>query len=571
MSDLDAFESGIKRILQAAHENEALPPDSPDRKLLTAPAVEVAKKGRPGKRKHAPKPGSKADTKAVLREALAANEGGDYAVDNDSDDDAYLGDESVPEPESPLYAYDQEKAALLARPPVAFIEPPQVEYLTDYTDTILPRPGFVTDFINTSRGMEVPTVFMLWGALWAVSSILARHAWLKWYPKKLWPNLYCVLVAMPGLCTKSTALDVASDLVIRVPDLLPSNIEQFEKTLPMVTGKATADGILRELAPEERIFLVPEDNSMRIVQRGSKAIFNISELTTFLNNQQYNANLTSTMTALYDCRETDSELTRGRGREPLRDIYVTFIGGTTPEHMKTSMPAEALGGGFMSRTVVVYQDIPTKIYPQPLQLAGYPSPDDIIPRLAWIAHHARGEYVLTPEAQELYSAEYYGWKQRLMDNVSSEIAGETRYAVILLKVAMLLRAQEYRLGNDITVDNVRDAIRIMNYTLHNSKVVTDDVGKSDHMRWLNSTKRIIGRKGAVTRAWLQQRMSAKGCRAESLDAIVRQLVTEEFMTIELDGRLLQYTTGTGKEVYSITAKALEELGKDAEHQEGATP
>jgi len=538
MSEREEFLANLGKLSEVAKANVHLP--EPEQRITTLP--KKTRKKRTTKR----------DGREIVNEALGANNGGDYADEDDVEPD------SMPEPATPFYEYDQAKAAALALPPVAFVEPRPIAYLTDYADELLPAPGFVTDFVNTSRGMEVPTLFMLWGALGAVSSILARHAWLQWYPEKLWPNLYTVLVALPGLCTKSTALNMQRKLVQAVPELLPSNIEEFEKTLPIMTGKATSDGILGALAPEERIFVVPETNSLKFVKRGSKAVFNISELTTFMNKQQYNASLISTMTALYDCQDEDSELTRARGKEPLRDIYVTFTAGTTPDHLKTSIPEEALGGGFMSRTVVVYQDIPAKIYPIPLQLEGYPSPDDIAPRLAWIAHNAKGEYYLSKEALMLYSLEYRNWKQRLIDNVSSETAGETRYAIILLKVAMLLRVQEYRLGNEISEQNVRDAIRILSFTQSNSKSVTDDIGLNDYTRWLNAFKRIVARKGTVQRSWVQARLSAKGCRVEQLDSIIHQLATEDYIVIECNGQRLLHSSSTGKETYSLTPRALRE-------------
>jgi hypothetical protein len=573
MSRDDAFFKQINKLSAESQANKFRPPEQ--QALITAPETEPKVRrpgsGRPKGAKngeHRPKRLPKQrSTKSIVEEALRSNEGGDYAglsiAEDDPESDSYKsGDGGIPEPDSGAYRWDEEKAEKLRITPEAFIEPSPVDYLTDHTDEILPAPGFITDFINTSRGMEVPSLFMLWGALWALSSTLARHAWLQWYPDKMWPNIYCVLVALPGLCTKSTALGMARKLVERVPNELPSNIESFEKALPIITGKATGDGIMGSLAPEERVFMSVEDGKLHFVNRGSKALFNISELTTLINKQQYNLGLISVLTKLYDSEDEDSELTRARGHEHLKNIYVTFIGGTTPDHLKTSIPEEALGGGFMSRTVVVYQDIPTKIYPIPKQLPNYPTPDDLLPRLAWIAHNCKGEYVLTPEAFNVYSREYMNWKQRLIDNISAEIAGETRYAIILLKVAMLMRVQEYRLGNDITPQNVEGAIRILSYTLRNSKAVTDDIGLSDYTRYLNIFKRMIVRKTEVLRSWAQSRLSAKGCRAEQLDSIVHQLVTEDYISISLNGKRLEYSANSGKEIYSLTPAALRDLQKE---------
>ena len=537
-------------------------------------------------------PSAESERSSLVHEALDANSGGDYAekprgrgrprkqkpVDAKADYQAVMErvDEKalekaekklhpapvdttpVPNPEevvveNPVYTYDPDLAALLAVPPVAFKEPPDPDYGEDYGDSLLTIPGFITDLVNTTRGMEVPTLFMLWGGLWAVSATLARHAWIEWYPKPLWPNIYCLFVAVPGLCTKTTAIDIAQSVLEKSRDYLPSSIERFEKDLPTFTGKSTGDGILGALEPVSKTFIIPERGSFKTVKRGSKVIFAIGELTTMINKQLYNASLLSVMTALYDCRDKDSELTRARGKQDLEDIYSVFIGATTPDHLKTSMPEEALGGGFISRLVTVYQGIPSKIYSIPRCLPGYPTPDEIAPKLAWIAHTAKGGYRLSDEAFVVYDSEYRRWKQAMIENVRSETAAETRYGVILLKVAMILRAQEYRPGNLIGPEHIKLAMRLLAYTYRSAQDVTEDIGMSNYTRWLNQFRRIIERSGASTRAKIQRTLSSKGCRLQEFDSIVVQLVSEDQITIELDGKPHTSPTRNGREVYSLTA------------------
>jgi hypothetical protein len=553
MSDLRAvFESQLERMMQLGSLN--------DEREIT-PAAEPILQTKP--RKSRAKPKRHATGKEIMREALehSSSPGGDYADDSDEDD--FLGDDAIPEVESPYYVYDKDKAQKLEITPKAFVEPASVSYDRDKVDLLLPPPGFVTDFINTSRGMEVPSLFMFWGALWSLSTVLARHAWIEWYPEPLWPNLYVIIVAPPGLCKKSTSLSIGRKLVELAPEMLPSNIEAFEKSIPIVTGKATSDGILGMLAPEERTYIVRENSSMRFVQRGSKVAFNVGELTTLINKQQYNMNLITTLTSLYDSLEKDSELTRARGKEPLKDIYVTFIGATTPSHLKTSMPEEALGGGFLSRVVVVYQDVPTKVYSMPRALPGYPTPVDLIEKLAWITHKCKGGYVLTPAAFELYDEQYKNWKNRIFASSISEVSGETRYDVILLKMAMLLRVQEYRRGNDITLDNMRCAIRMLDYTLNGSRAATEDIGMNDYTRWLNQFRRIIQKKGSANRSYIQRALSSKGCKVNEFDMIVSQLVAEDQITVHLNGKMHSQATRAGAEVYMLTGATLRELEKES--------
>lgn len=491
--------------------------------------------------------------KDIVNEALGANEGGDYAS-SEGTTDALAELEMQAQTNSRIVTYDRELAEALRTPPSPFIEPAVKTYNQDLVDALLPPPSFITDFVNVSRGMEAPTLFMYWGALWAISTILSRDAWLEWYPKPLWPNIYVLLVAPPGLCKKSTSLDIGQTLINEAIDLLPNNMDRFRKSGVVISGKATGDGILKALAPEDGMFFDTSngENRMLRVDRGSKAFFAVSELTQLMNKSTYLASLTTTLTSLFDCRDEDSELTRGRGMEPLRKIYVTFMAATTPSNMRTSLPPEAMGGGFMSRIVTVFQDIPTKIYPIPRALPGYPTPDQLAPRLAWIAHHARGGYHLTEEAHELYAEQYAKWKERIFSSVVSEVSGETRYDIVLLKVAMLIRIAEYRKGNDITRRNVADAIAILDHTLKGSRSATEDIGLNDYARWMNQARRILERRESIDRATLQRSLSSKGCNVASFDMIIQQLAAEERIEIRYNGSVVLSPSRCGSEIYSLT-------------------
>jgi len=554
----DAFETGLNAVIRAAATTPASPTAPPAPSSVPVDSLEALVAARKAANaKPEPKRQSKLQAQKegrdLVKAGLGSNTGGDYAG---TPQEAPTPTE-VPKIESPIYNYDIDKARALEGTPQAFIEPETVEYLLDRMDALLPEPGFITDYVNLARGMESPTLFLFWGAAWTISTILNRHAWLQWYPGKLWPNLYVLTVAPPALCRKSTALDIGKSMVEAVPDLLPSNIEAYEKTLTMITGKATSDGILSALTPEDKIFLLPETNGVKFVHKGSKAAFAISELTMLFNKQQYNINLVTTLTDLYDCKDRDSEITRARGKEPLESIYATLIGATTPSSLKTQMPEEALGGGFLSRLVIAYQALPTKVYSIPRAFPNYPTVNAVTQRLAWIAHNCKGEYTLAPEAFEIFDKMYIEWKNRMFDNMTNEMQGSTRYDVLLLKLAMILRVQEYRLGNEISARNITDAMTILDYTLTGSKIATEDIGMTAYSQFFNAARRIMERRGTVTRTKLQRAMSARGCKVNEFDMIIAQLLSEDRITIMLDGKKYDYTTHNGREIYSLTASALD--------------
>jgi hypothetical protein len=483
--------------------------------------------------------------------------------------DAVGTDDDAPTPPAPpkedppgILTIDEDKLTALEAVPTLFVEPEEKAYSRDEADLIVPAGGFVQDYVNTARGMEIPSLFMIWGALWTVSTALAREAWLEWYPKPLWPNLYVLFVAPPGLCHKSTAMDIGKNALEKMLEHLPDSISQFRKGTNYVTGKCTSDALLMSLAPARRAFVDMEESRVQQVERGSHVALAISELAMFLGKQQYNVNLVTTLTDLFDCKDSDAEVTRARGVEPLKNVYVTFCGATTPDSLKTSIPEEALGGGFLSRLLIAYQDMPTKICSRPKALKGYPTPDTLPPKLAWIAHHAKGEYYLTDEADKYYDSWYHQWKQGMFASLAAESASDFRRDTLLLRLALLIRAQEYRHGRDITVENLETAKKLLDFTLRTARPATEDLGMNEYTRFLNIIRRTIGKRGAVQRVELQRMMSARGCRVTDFNVLIQQLVLEDAISIELDGKSLSCSANSGKEIYKLTEYGLERAKKE---------
>lgn len=480
----------------------------------------------------------------------------DSALEDSSDGRVPTMRDAFKEAEQSIFImHNAEIEERLKEPPLPFIEPAGPKpYNRDLVDELLPAPGFLTDYVNTGRGMEAPSLHLAWSCLWTLSSILKREAWLKWYPKPLWPNLYVLIVAPPALCRKSSSMDIGVELLRQIRYHLPTSLDAYKKDTKILTGKTTPEGLLSSLAPEQRVFYDKgsdgNPNSMHTVDKGSIVALAISELAMFLGKQQYNQAMVTTLTDLFDCKVEDAEITRGHGLKPLKDIYVTMIGGITPDGLKLSIPEEAFGGGFMSRLILAYQDVPTKIYSMPKVLANYPQTADLLPKLAWIAMHARGEYYLTPEAEAEYDRWYKEWKTEIFSR-SMDKPDEFRLDGLILRVALLLRVQEYRKGHDITVDNINTARNLLTFTIRTAKRATEDVGATLYVQHMNTIKSVMQRRGTMSRRDLSQYMSSRGSDAQEITNIIDQLMVEGFLRIIYSGATLEHSSGSGKEIYEL--------------------
>lgn len=531
----DRFDKSVNNWLEKVHE----PEPTLEEILLDEVPPEVA-----------PSP----ETPAPKKKPTAKRSSGEPKSLNDMLEDAKEATEKF------YYEENEERRKALESPPEAFVEPPDRTYATDDADRLLTIPGFVTDYVNCLRGMEAPTLMGIWGALWTVSSALARDAWIKWFPKPLWPNIYVMIVAPPALCRKSSSMDIGVELLSEFPARLPSSVDEFLKGQHLVSSKSTAEGMLALLKPEERPYFSKSGGKILNAKRTSKVTIAVSELPTFLGKQQYNMGLISLLLDLYDCKDKDREITRGRGPEEYEGIYATMIGAIAPDGLRGSIPTEAFGGGFMSRVVTVYQEIPTKIYSRPHILPGYPHPRDLVQKLAWIAHSVKGEYDLSPEADEFFDRWYTSWKTTLFEQ--SHLNSETfRTDTIILKTAMLLRAQEYTPGRTIELKHMKLATQLVIFTINRSKPILREaaVEGNTYGDYMVKIRKVLLKHQELTRRILMQKVSSAGIRSEDVTEIVTQLSQEGWLEIlDPNGNQLLTASTSGKEVYRIVPEVANE-------------
>ncbi len=357
--------------------------------------------------------------------------------------------------------------------PRAFVPPAKPPYVFEHEDLLLPHEGFLTDFVYATKGTETPTLFCLWSAIWCLSASLSRMAYMHYLEiDKLWPNLYILLVAPPSRCKKSTGARYARAVLEGLPTYWKDSrdvgvtqqdlIFKFMKTPNMVTNKTTPEAVFQMLAPQETIISVPGTSQSKAIKKGSQLNICISEFATFMNKKKYNQGLVDTLTDLFDCPTREVVNTISRGPEPVENVYITLIGATTPDGLKESLPDEAHGTGFMSRVVTVFQEKSPRRYPMPLVFDGFPKYQDLVYRLGWVTSYAHGEFKMSADAKIFYDSWYEKWRSSLDDDDSvADRMGEFRMDNLLLKLAMILRISEYRIGNEIETHNFKQALVLL--------------------------------------------------------------------------------------------------------------
>lgn len=269
--------------------------------------------------------------------------------------------------------------------------------------------------LEGTKGSESPREYYYWAGLSAISAVVANRVYLDRFYYKLWPNIYVILVGRSGL-RKGPPVSLAKRLV-----------EEVDNTR-VFSGRTSIEAIISELATAS----TKANGGPPIMD--ARGFLVSSEFASFII--QNDAALTI-LTDLYDRNYNDKAwdyLTKGGGKQKLKEPYLTMIGASNEVHFKDAVPQNALGGGFVARTFIIHADrksTSNSLTERPAQLLDIP---ELAKHLRAIAA-LEGPFQWSREGKELYDAWY-----RDFDN--SEFEDDTgtleRLSDSVLKVAMLV-------------------------------------------------------------------------------------------------------------------------------------
>lgn len=169
-----------------------------------------------------------------------------------------------------------------------------------------------------------------------VAAALERRVWVASSMSVVFPNLYTLLVAPPGV-GKSVAIAAATRLLENVPGI------------QVAPDDVTKASLIDALAEAHRIFTVPpkfmiEYHSMFVSADEFGVLVPAHDLE-FLN----------VLNVLYDNRTRYKETRRSRDKPLiLDDPQLNILAGTQPDYLASLLPDQAWGMGTMTRILMVY-------------------------------------------------------------------------------------------------------------------------------------------------------------------------------------------------------------------------
>ena len=195
---------------------------------------------------------------------------------------------------------------------------------------------WIDQYLRVTASVPSPEIFRRWSAISAISAALQRRAYLVVRGERLFCNLYVLLVGPPAT-GKTRAIRPSYELVRK------------HSTMRLLPAKTTGSKVIASVVSA---FQTYTDTSGLATMCATSGFFD--EIVNFISPRDYD--FMAQLTDWYDSPKQWTYDTRARGEEKAENIYLSFIGGTTPRTLANMLGSQAFGMGFTSRLNLIFSE-----------------------------------------------------------------------------------------------------------------------------------------------------------------------------------------------------------------------
>jgi hypothetical protein len=202
------------------------------------------------------------------------------------------------------------------------------------------RGDWIEGFIEFTEGLSSPPLFRKWGAISALAGALERKVWVRTMGSNVYPNMFVLLVAPPGVGK--------TEITWRVRALW-EGLEDHH----LASSSVTKASLIDELAAATRRWVilkpVPGENP---VDSFNSLLMCINELGVLL--PAYENEFMNTLTDLWDGKGYSERRRTSKIEHNIKKPQLSLLAACTPSYLVHVLPEGAWDQGFLSRTMLIY-------------------------------------------------------------------------------------------------------------------------------------------------------------------------------------------------------------------------
>ena len=285
---------------------------------------------------------------------------------------------------------------------------------------------WLSSYLDFTKDTEPPVSYHTWAGISVIASTLQRRCYLQWGHETLFPNIYTIIIGPSGLTRKGVTLGLARPFLDHVG-------------IPVAANRITNERLFRYVGETLASFKGPNG---QIITQCAAAIWS-TELHVFLGRG--NTDLLAALTDWYDCLPRWEYDTKHQGKDEIVGLCVTMLAATAPDWLSSILPQEAVGGGFTSRCIIVFENRKGKVIVNPNKFGVDTELRDLLCKDLEQIKTLTGEFMFSPEAEAVYESWYLNQEEKIKRGIFPVMDPKfmgycSRRATHVKKLAMVLSA-----------------------------------------------------------------------------------------------------------------------------------
>lgn len=313
--------------------------------------------------------------------------------------------------------------------------------------------SWINCVVQANSENEAPERFFYWAAISSISAVMRKNVFLDRFYYKLYPNINVFIVAKSGM-KKGVPVVLAKNLVSKAGctrvisgrNSMPAIIKDLGKSFSLEGGGFVKDAHGFLISGELAAFLVKDPDALTI-------------LTDLHDTHAYEKEWINTL--------------KVSGVDKLKSPCISLLGATNEDHFVDAVPQNAIGGGFIARTFIVYSEergTLNSLTQKPTKVVN----TDLLAEYLVDLSKCQGEFKWGTGSADLYDKWYYPFmKQEHQDPTGTM----NRIGDQVLKVAMCLSLAESP-ALVLEPKHVQEAIAVSLDCIAGMRQITMGAGKS---------------------------------------------------------------------------------------------